>query len=134
TREIVITSTFMTVLYLQSVHVVYFTCCAILTTLIAKVLKEVIRQPRPSSEKISYGMPSSHSTAISFFTVYLQCVVWHRDVMTQVMMSLFHCFSLAVIWSRVRLGHHTPTQVIAGTCLGYLCAMISFYGWKKASF
>ncbi|KAI8354199.1 phosphatidic acid phosphatase type 2/haloperoxidase [Blakeslea trispora] len=136
TREIVITSTFFTILYLRSLHVVYFTCCAILATLIAKVLKHLIKQPRPSTsvKKVSYGMPSSHSTAISFFTAYLQCVVWATPhFMTQIMMIVFHCFSLAVIWSRVRLGHHTAAQVMAGTALGIACALLSFWVYIKIS-
>ncbi|KAI8090240.1 phosphatidic acid phosphatase type 2/haloperoxidase [Gilbertella persicaria] len=133
TREIVIICTFFTLLYLQSIHVVYFIICAILTTLIAKVLKKIIKQPRPqqTKKKTSYGMPSSHSAAISFFTTYLQCVVMAiPGTKAKLFMLAFHCFSLAVIWSRVSLGHHTRAQVIAGTFLGIVCASISFMLWQ----
>lgn len=35
----------------------------------------------------------------------------------------------AVMWSRVRLGHHTPNQVLAGATLGCLVAAAWFFFW-----
>lgn len=113
---------------------VYFTMCAIFTTLVAKVLKRLIKQPRPDSttRKTTYGMPSSHSTAISYFAMYLQCVVFNQDSLLLTAGSvLLFIFSLAVIWSRVQLGHHTQAQVIAGTCLGACMAFLFFSLWKQ---
>ncbi|KAI9480509.1 MAG: phosphatidic acid phosphatase type 2/haloperoxidase [Benjaminiella poitrasii] len=146
TREIVITCTFFAILYLRSIHAVYFTASAILTTLIAKILKRIIKQPRPvaTTKKTSYGMPSSHSTAISFFSTYLQSLalsaVHHTAEednrtlkMTIVVMAIvaFYCFSIAVIWSRVQLGHHTRTQVVAGALLGAACALLAHTSWTS---
>lgn len=111
---------------------IYFTSCAIFTTLVAKVLKRIIKQPRPDSttRKTTYGMPSSHSSAISYFAVYLQCVVSTRahSALTIGAVCLL-VFSLAVIWSRVQLGHHTQGQVIAGTLLGTSMAILFFSLW-----
>jgi dolichyldiphosphatase len=120
---------------------IYFTCCAIFTTLVAKVLKRLIKQPRPDSttRKTTYGMPSSHSSAISFFTAYLQCVVLVSPpalptmLLTAGSVSLF-LFSLAVIWSRVQLGHHTQAQVIAGTLLGACMAVMFFLLWMHYAY
>lgn len=132
-----ITCTFFTIIYLRSIHMVYFTASAIAATLVAKVLKNMIKQPRPlpsnkKKTKKSYGMPSSHSTAISFFTSYLTCVVLVTPTIPYkyLLLIVFHCFSLSVIWSRVRLQHHTRAQVVAGTLLGIFLAAASFLMWK----
>lgn len=37
---------------------------------------------------------------------------------------------IAVMWSRVRLGVHTPEQTVAGAALGVFNAMISFLAWN----
>jgi dolichyldiphosphatase len=84
-------------------------------------------------------MPSSHSTAISFFAVYLQCVATQyisvgsgTELMTAgLLLFLFHWFALGVMWSRVRLGHHTRSQVLAGMALGGISAFLSFVIWQK---
>lgn len=115
---------------------IYFTASAIAATVVAKILKNVIKQPRPlpsnkKKAKKSYGMPSSHSTAISFFTSYLTCVVLVSPTIPYkyLLLIIFHCFSLSVIWSRVRLQHHTQSQVAAGTLLGAVLAVFSFMSW-----
>ncbi|KAI8972710.1 phosphatidic acid phosphatase type 2/haloperoxidase, partial [Pilobolus umbonatus] len=136
TRELVIGCTFLTIVYYRTFHPVYFCIGAILTTIIAKVMKHVIRQPRPLSnnkkDKKGYGMPSSHSQAIAFFTTYIHCAFLshsHKTTGMYMFTLCFHLFSIAVIWSRVRLGHHTEGQVLAGTALGILCALIWYGLW-----
>src|SRR5687767_13745097 len=37
--------------------------------------------------------------------------------------------ALSVWWSRIRLGHHTKAQVIAGGALGSACAVVAFLLW-----
>lgn len=82
--------------------------------------------------KKSYGMPSSHSSAICFLNTYLQCLfnaalTWQNVIV----LVFFHGFALAVVWSRVRLGHHTKSQVIAGSFFGFSCALVAFYCWDS---
>ncbi|KAI8642648.1 hypothetical protein BD408DRAFT_386986 [Parasitella parasitica] len=137
TREIVITCTFLALVYLRSMHMVYFTVSAIASTLVAKALKNVIKQPRPvpvggmKHVKESYGMPSSHSTAISFFTSYLTCVVLVSPTIPYkyLLLIAFYCFCFSVVWSRVHLQHHTKAQVTVGTILGIILAISSFALW-----
>ena len=46
----------------------YYVTMAVLTSLLGKIVKLLARQPRPAlSPKKGYGMPSSHTTAITFF-------------------------------------------------------------------
>lgn len=133
------TCNFLTVLYLRSFHIIYFTLTAATTVMSAKVLKRIIKQARPPRHrggklkmKKSYGMPSSHSAAICFLTTYLQCLFTAALTWQNVSVLLFfHGFSLAVVWSRVRLGHHTKSQVVVGSLFGFSCAMVAFYLWKS---
>lgn len=135
TRELVVTCNFLTVLYLRSFHIIYFTLTAAATVLSAKLLKRILKHPRPPQQnnrkqKKSYGMPSSHSAAIIFLTTYLSSVfalTWQNILV----LLFFHGFSFAVVWSRVRLGHHTKSQVLAGSLYGFSCAMLATTLWFK---
>lgn len=51
---------------------VYYTVAAVINSVFGKILKRIIRQPRPLlSPKKGNGMPSSHTSAISFFALAL---------------------------------------------------------------
>ena len=67
TNFIVITLTSAFLLYTRSAGVVYFTVGAVGCSLSVKLVKKIIRQPRPSNiprrkQKISYGYVSCRST------------------------------------------------------------------------
>lgn len=127
----------------------------------AKALKLVIKQPRPVGAKKygkRYGMPSTHSSSMAYFGVYLSLCslflplhkrvtalipgldylalkaavgedVWqaalydYTQFATRAALAAFFLGGAAsVCWSRVRLGHHTRAQVIAGASLGAVVA------------
>ncbi|GAA5844689.1 hypothetical protein JCM3766R1_005988 [Sporobolomyces carnicolor] len=74
TQSIVTTLTVFFVLRIRTVHAVYFGVGTLVAAFSAKVLKKFIKQPRPAGSKKyekTYGMPSTHSSSISFFGVYL---------------------------------------------------------------
>lgn len=122
------------------------------TPLTAKILKRFIRQPRPElSKKKTYGMPSTHSSSISFFGVYLSLCISqlkpHPRFLPNLLsrrddtedLSPFVRFVLttavlygaaSVMWSRVRLTHHTPAQVVAGAAVGSSMAIACFILWQ----
>lgn len=122
---------------MRSFHIVYFTLTAATTVISAKILKRIIKQARPpraggKAKKKSYGMPSSHSAAIFFLNTYLQCLFNAAFTWQNICILLFfHGFAISVVWSRVRLGHHTESQVIAGSLFGFSCALVAFYLWKN---
>jgi len=126
--------------YFGDVKVVYTVAGAIVTTIIAKTLKVIIRQPRPDSipspptspekrrEKVTYGMPSTHSSSIIFFATYITLQLFSSSLPQLAILFLSAAVivtALSVVWSRVELGHHTRGQVIAGMVLGLLCGL----GW-----
>jgi dolichyldiphosphatase len=97
-----------------------------------------------------YGMPSSHSQFVAFFSIYLSLFLLFRHVpnlsisqhgMTyfeRAGVSILACVGAgAVSFSRLYLNYHTPKQVLAGSAAGVLSAIFWFsfvsylrtYGW-----
>ncbi|KAJ2786768.1 hypothetical protein GGI15_001260 [Coemansia interrupta] len=98
-------------------------CCAI-----AKLLKLLIRQNRPSRSnrktqgKTSYGMPSTHSAAVIYFASYLVYILHdlassHRRMLSALSVLAIAFGSVGAL-SRVFNRHHTLPQVLAGSALG----------------
>ena len=109
----------------------------------AKILKKVIKQPRPDGAPLSsYGMPSDHSQFVAFTAVYLFQVLVARQgirksalILTTLSMGLT-CF--AVFYSRLYLRAHTVEQVVVGALLGlitgrlwYWATTSQFLKWTK---
>ncbi|CAG8454588.1 4041_t:CDS:2 [Ambispora gerdemannii] len=138
--------------YLRDFHVIYTILGALITTIIAKILKLIIRQPRPNRSlppttngslnssdnkddknplvKLNhYGMPSTHSSSIMFFATYIALHLFAKNLdfsATLTILVILVMTALSVVWSRVELGHHTREQVLAGmTDLG------GKLGWRE---
>lgn len=113
----------------------------------AKLLKKILAQPRPLTHKPNsssalrrnllarpvslssiptYGMPSTHSTTITFFSTYifLSLLPTSPLVGTAALVA-----GATIAWSRIALGHHTPPQVLAGVGLGVLLGSSHFVAW-----
>lgn len=97
-----------------------------------------------------YGMPSSHSQFVAFFSVYLSLFLLFRHApnlstshhaMTffqRAGVSALACIgAVAVSFSRLYLNYHTPKQVLAGCAAGVVSSILWFlfvsclrsYGW-----
>ncbi|SAM59043.1 uncharacterized protein UBRO_01122 [Ustilago bromivora] len=145
TQGIVTTATAIGILHLRTAHVLYFTIGSLATSFSAKGLKRVIKQPRPPGSRVkkTSGMPSTHSATISFMGIYI--------MLSALFLPLHPTFSLdsssdnvariwiglvgiaapvLVMWSRVRLGVHTPAQTLVGAALGVAKACIWFTAWN----
>ncbi|CAH1785914.1 unnamed protein product, partial [Owenia fusiformis] len=95
------------------------------------LLKHTIKEARPSKDKrilyTEYGMPSSHSQFMWFFTSYLILFVLVRiyknsslfdELWKYAVSALALVASTAVCYSRVYLGYHTIRQVLWGGVTG----------------
>ncbi|KAI9454003.1 hypothetical protein F5148DRAFT_1277388 [Russula earlei] len=131
------------ILYTHSVGVVYFCAGAVACTVSVKCVKQILRQARPvqttnREQKQSFGMPSTHSAAITFFGTYIPLACTWLPLHTSFPKSpLFRClvvlvtvpWTVAVARSRILLGHHTAPQVIVGCVYGFSFACIWFWLW-----
>ncbi|ORY30830.1 hypothetical protein BCR39DRAFT_528524 [Naematelia encephala] len=139
-------------LYTRSPHVLWFSIGALGSSLTAKTIKPLIGESRPpppppaSSRsspvrpKRTYGMPSTHSTALTFYSIYLLFNPSFSSSLSQLVpspiprfavQSGIQVFCIAGIWSRVQLGYHTLLQVFAGVLLGTLLALAWTTIWES---
>merc|ERR1712137_484767 len=93
-----------------------------------KVLKRLIREPRPSlSPKDGFGMPSAHSQFAFFlltFVTLLLCWKWRtrsKESITQLIFLWATAFAVCI--GRVYLSYHTMSQVLVGVLVGCLLGL-----------
>ncbi|CAK9784478.1 hypothetical protein CC85DRAFT_284742 [Cutaneotrichosporon oleaginosum] len=138
THVTVTAATAIAILWTRNAHCAWFAAGAVGSTVITRIIKRTIRQPRPPPPppstkpapvrpKRTYGMPSTHSTALGFYFAYMwpllplvSSAVWGERVAVAAITAL-------TLWSRVELGYHTVPQVVVGTTVGVVCA----FGWKS---
>lgn len=133
TKWIVIALTALTVLHQRDASIILFGAGSVLNTMSAKLLKKVIRQPRPqSSSKTTHGMPSSHATAMSFLSLgALLNVLTHQGFIINpplVFAAAVVMFAVVASWWRVKVGYHSMAQVVVGWLVGTVncCIWCSF--------
>ena len=88
------------------------------------VLKRVVRRPRPHDPRIAVhvgtpsrlSFPSSHATSTTAAAVLLGGLVGRTGVAVTTLVP-------AMALSRLVLGVHYPTDVLAGSTLGAVCAL-----------
>ena len=96
------------------------------------LVKLIVARPRPSIEHLSHltslSFPSEHSTqaAAIYLTIAILLSQGLRRGWRELVIVLAVLIALAVAWSRVYLGVHYPTDVIAGLLLGWSWALLVF--------
>ncbi|KAJ8520402.1 hypothetical protein ONZ45_g2792 [Pleurotus djamor] len=135
------------ILYTRSAAALYFATGAVLCSLTVKLIKRAIKQPRPvvenklGKQKMSYGMPSTHSATILYYGTFVPIACTrlpiHPTLPTDPFVIRFApslivvSYAYTVAASRVWLGHHTWKQVIAGGAYGIAFAAIWFKLWEE---
>lgn len=129
-------------LTLKCNHHLFFFVGLVASHEFAKILKKIIKQPRPAGAQLSsYGMPSDHSQFVAFTAVYLLQVLLRQGTKKSAMVfsALFMSFTcVAVFYSRLYLRAHTREQVMVGAVLGlitgrlwYWLTTVHFLKWTK---
>lgn len=113
----------------------------------ARAIKHLLRSPRPPPPptesqpsqvrpKKTYGLPSTHSTALTFYATYLVPLL--PSLSSHLPLPIWSAqlgvigYWVGGVWSRVELGYHTPLQVLGGVMLGAVLAVVwrgLWVGW-----
>ena len=99
-------------------------------------IKLIVARPRPTIEHLSHltslSFPSEHTTqaAAIYLTIAILLSKGLNRGWRELVIVLAALIALAVAWSRVYLGVHYPTDVIAGLLLGWSWALLVF-GWAR---
>ncbi|HJA46905.1 MAG TPA: phosphatase PAP2 family protein [Candidatus Limosilactobacillus excrementigallinarum] len=93
--------------------------------LLNRIIKLLIQRPRPTTNLLmhysSYSFPSGHSSAAALVLGCLILLTWRvvrRDWIKVTITTILVMLVLAIGFSRVYVGAHYPSDVLAGWCLG----------------
>lgn len=115
---------------------------AVCVTILNKIIKSVVERPRPDDilhliDAGGFSFPSGHSiTSMFIFAMLIYLVRTNMnnrraaDVFTIVLAIPMICIGL----SRIYLGVHYPTDVLAGWCLGIIMFLIISMIFRGTSF
>ena len=118
----------------------YFTFNICFITLLNQTLKRIIVRPRPSIEHLikqgGYSFPSGHSMASVAFYGYLIYLLWKtkwNKVIKYIGTALLILLIITICFSRIYLGVHYVSDVIAGICLSliHLIVLISIINKRE---
>lgn len=105
---------------------------AILVTVLNKIIKSVVQRPRPDDvlfliEQGGWSFPSGHSiTGMCVFAMFIYLIranVKNRRI-ANILTVLLIIPMIFIGISRIYLGVHYPTDVMAGWCLGLSAAIV----------
>lgn len=105
---------------------------AIFVTILNKAIKSLVARPRPDTalhliHQGGWSFPSGHSITSMFFFGMLICLI--RDnvqnrKLSDILTVLLALPMIGIGLSRIYLGVHYPTDVLAGWCLGIIVILI----------
>ncbi|MBF0714736.1 phosphatase PAP2 family protein [Gemelliphila palaticanis] len=125
------------------INAIFLSSSVILGALILnKILKSVYARPRPFEsinlenliEASNYSYPSGHSMG-SIIVYFLMCYLISKNIenknLGKKLYIFFTIFSILIAISRVYLGVHYLTDIVAGFSLGFTWAILSIYFYEK---
>ena len=125
---LVIISGIISILFLFDFkHFKQMTIISLIGIISNHIIKEIVKRPRPSVFKLtsesSYSFPSSHTMMSTIFYGLLIYFIWEKLKNRKLKILLTIIFSIIILGtgiSRIYLGAHYATDVLAGLILGLL--------------
>jgi len=121
-KAVVSSSAGLAVLSSPSWLPMYYICGALLNALLSKIIKRIVRQPRPAtSKKGGYGMPSSHTHLLFYFltiTTFLSREYYSASYLSLALPLALGAYAVTAAYWRVVDGLHTLPQTLVGGALG----------------
>ncbi|KAL0273982.1 UNVERIFIED_CONTAM: hypothetical protein PYX00_006530 [Menopon gallinae] len=128
------------ILFRRDLHTISFFIGTIFNEFLNLILKHIFCEARPvfrNSLYTEYGMPSSHSQFMWFFTTYIVYFVFIRlqhmnnkttleTIWRTALTVVCLLAAMAVTYSRIYLQYHTWNQVLTGILVGFIFASIWF--------
>ena len=105
---------------------VYLAATAVVAVVLNPTLKLLFERDRPDADPVielsHYAFPSGHTTTATAVSTALAIIAWPTRWRWPVIAAAA-LFSLTMAWSRVYLGVHWPSDVVAGLALGLSIAL-----------
>ncbi len=116
----------------RSTRVLGFVTTLVGTAASVWVIKAVVHRPRPDEliafmHENSFSFPSGHATGAVAFYGFLMYLAWknvHNRILKESLLFFGFLFILAIGFSRLYLGVHFPSDVIAGYAIAGLWLLV----------
>lgn len=111
-------------------YILQFLVGLLLLNLLVIVVKNVVKQPRPTTILKDYSFPSQHSANAFFLATFIAVLpIWQskrkaKRIKTPVIIGLYLIAAL-VAYSRIYINVHYWLDVIFGSIIGAIIALIS---------
>jgi undecaprenyl-diphosphatase len=109
----------------------FFLFTPVLGTILNSVIKALVKRPRPSFDPLmhygGYSFPSGHSSGAVLVLGCVMVLISSFMIKRQrcyVINIVIFIFILLVGYSRIYVGVHYPSDVLAGFCLGYIVVFV----------
>lgn len=104
----------------------YYVAGSAVSIAVNRVLKALIKAPRPGTPKsTNYGMPSGHVQAVSFTMAYLSYTHQLIDFSCSVFRPMLYILIIVMsAWQRVYCRYHTIGQTVVGCIVGIFMAKL----------
>lgn len=110
-------------LYKLKIHTLFIVISMLASTVLIPVLKNSFDRERPSFLRLieisGFSFPSGHAVGSTIFFGSVATILKHTDLNNKaLLMTICATFILMISSSRVYLGVHYPTDVLAGVVIG----------------
>jgi dolichyldiphosphatase len=133
-------------LFRRDIHIIHILMGQVMNEGLNLIFKFYWRELRPNNKRKDYGMPSSHAQFMGYILAYLIALLRYHvrftegssrslpiseKVLKGICFTMLISVSFLVIFGRVYLNYHTPSQVLVGFICGTMMGNLWFYIYQQ---